>query len=45
MIDLETAKNAEIDMIGVSYGIDGTKCLKKHGARYIIDNFSELLNV
>lgn len=42
-VDCEFAKNAQIDMIGVSYGIDSPKNLKTGGARRIIDSFPELL--
>ncbi len=41
-VDLETAQNAGIDAIGVTYGIDGNE-IKNLGFSYTIDNFDELL--
>lgn len=41
-VDLQTAKNAGVDAIGVTYGIDG-KLVHEAGFTHIIDKFSELL--
>jgi|GEM_PF-1822935 len=43
IVDCQFAHNSEIDMIGVSWGIDHPSILKKLGAKYIINNISELL--
>jgi phosphoglycolate phosphatase len=43
IVDCQFAYNSEIDMIGVSWGIDNPSVLKKSGAKYIINNISELI--
>ena len=43
IIDLQTAKNSGIDMIGVSYGIDGEETLKNNGCLNIMKDFSKIL--
>lgn len=42
-VDCEFARNSQITMAGVSWGIDSPAALKKAGANYIINNISELL--
>ena len=41
-VDLETAKNANIPCIGVSWGFRGRDFLEKHGASVVIDEPKEL---
>lgn len=43
-IDVETSKNAGVDMIGVAYGTDGAEKLRSEGAKYILNSFDELLH-
>ncbi|NLC18127.1 MAG: HAD family hydrolase [Clostridiales bacterium] len=43
--DIETAKNAGIPCIGVSWGFRGRRLLEKHGADYIIDSPGELIDL
>lgn len=43
-VDLQTAKNAEISCIGVSWGFRGREFLEKNGADMIADNPKEILN-
>ena len=42
-VDLQTAANAGMDCIGVSWGFRGREFLRQHGAGIIIDEPSELL--
>jgi phosphoglycolate phosphatase len=44
-VDLQTAKNAGMDCVGVSWGFRGRKFLEENGAKYVIDIPSELLEV
>lgn len=41
-VDVKTAKNAKIEMIGVTWGFRERNVLEKEGARYIIDKPGEL---
>lgn len=41
-VDIQTAKNAEVKSIGVSYGFRGAEELKKEGATFIANNVEEL---
>lgn len=41
-VDLQTAANAGMDCIGVSWGFRGREFLQQHGAKVIIDEPSEL---
>lgn len=41
-VDLQTAANAGMDCIGVSWGFRGREFLQQHGAQVIIDDPSEL---
>ena len=41
-VDVETAKNAGIDCVAVSWGFRGRDFLEKHGARVIADTSDEL---
>jgi len=43
--DIDTAKNAGIPCIGVSWGFRGRRLLEKYGADYIIDSPDELINL
>ncbi len=43
-VDILTAQNASIKMIGVSWGFRDVNCLKKNGADIIINNAFELLD-
>lgn len=43
--DIETAKNAGIPCIGVSWGFRGRRHLEKCGADYIIDSPGELMDI
>jgi len=42
-IDCEFAHNSQIAMVGVSWGIDSPAALKTAGAKYIINDISDLL--
>lgn len=42
-VDAQTAKNAEVESIGVTHGIDGIEGIKKSGFSDIITDFKELL--
>lgn len=44
-VDIQTAKNAEMDFIGVSWGFVGREKLLLDGARVIIDNPNEILDL
>jgi phosphoglycolate phosphatase len=43
-VDVQTAKNAGIEMIAVNHGTDSAESLKAMGAAYSIETFSEILN-
>ena len=43
-VDIETAKNAKIDCISVSWGFKDKSFLKLMGASHIIDSPKELLS-
>ena len=43
--DVQTAKNAEIDCIGCSWGFRSKDILKHEGAKYIIDSPQEILKI
>ena len=43
--DVETAKNAGCDFIGVTWGFRGKKFLIEHGARITVDTFDELYGI
>ena len=42
-VDVQTAKNAGITCVGVSWGFRGREFLEKNGAEYVIDNPQEVL--
>ena len=42
-MDLNTARNAGIDCVGVSWGFLGRKKLEALGAEHIVDNTEQLL--
>lgn len=44
-VDIETAHNAGLKCIGVSWGFRGRKFLEEHGADFVIDHPSELLSL
>jgi phosphoglycolate phosphatase len=44
-VDVETAKNANMDFIGVSWGFWGRERLAESGARTIIDQPEEFLSI
>lgn len=44
-VDIQTAKNANVKSIGVSWGFRGRKELEDEGADFIVDNTDELIKV
>lgn len=44
-VDVQTAKNSGLDFIGVSWGFRGREFLEKNGAKNIIDNANEILDL
>lgn len=44
-VDVQTAKNTGIDCIGVTWGFRDRELLKSEGAKYIVDNPSEIVNI
>ena len=44
-VDIETAKNAGIPCVGVSWGFRGREFLETHHADYVIDHPSELMEI
>ncbi len=44
-VDLQTAKNSQMDCVGVSWGFRGRKFLEENGATYIIDKPQQLLEL
>lgn len=44
-VDFQTAKNANLDFIGCAYGFRGRKFLEDIKAKYVIDNFNEIINI
>lgn len=44
-VDVQTAKNSGLDFIGVSWGFRGREFLEKNGAKNIVDNANEILNL
>lgn len=44
-VDVQTAKNSGLDFIGVSWGFRGREFLKKNGAKNIVDNANEILDL
>lgn len=42
-VDVYTAQNAGVDMLGVSWGFRGSKELKSVGAKVVVDNAMEIL--
>jgi phosphoglycolate phosphatase len=44
-VDMQTAINARIDSVGVTWGFRSREELEKHGAKYIIDSPLELLQI
>lgn len=44
-VDLQTAINAQVDCVAVSWGFRGRKRLEECGAKIIIDNPKEILNI
>jgi phosphoglycolate phosphatase len=43
-VDVQTARNSGLDVIGVSWGFRGRKLLESYGADCIIDKPEELLD-
>ena len=44
-LDMDMGREAGCDLCGVSFGSHSPEMLRKRGARYIIDHFSELKNI
>lgn len=44
-VDVQTAKNSGLDFIGVSWGFRGRDFLEKNGAKNIVDNANEILDL
>jgi phosphoglycolate phosphatase len=44
-VDMDTANNAGVQAIGVSWGFRDVEELKRHGAAYIIDEPKQLLDI
>lgn len=44
-VDVQTAKNSGMDFIGVSWGFRGREFLEKNGAKNIVDNANEILDL
>ena len=44
-VDIETAKNAGLKCISVSWGYKDRDFLKKHGAKIIVDKPQEILDI
>lgn len=44
-VDVQTAKNSGLDFIGVSWGFRGREFLAKNGAKNIVDNANEILDL
>lgn len=44
-VDVQTAKNSGLDFIGVSWGFRGREFLEKNGAKNIVDNTNEILDL
>lgn len=44
-VDIQTAKNSGLDFIGVSWGFRGREFLEKNGAKNIVDNANEILDL
>lgn len=44
-VDIQTAKNSELDFIGVSWGFRGRKFLEQNGAKNVVDSAEEILNL
>ena len=44
-VDCITAKNAQIDCIGVTWGFRSREILKENGANVIVDSPAEILNI
>lgn len=44
-VDVQTAKNSGLDFIGVSWGFRGREFLEKNGAKNIVDNANEILDL
>lgn len=44
-VDVQTAKNTGIDCIGVTWGFRDRELLKSEGAKYIVDNPSEIVTI
>jgi len=44
-VDVQTAKNSDLDFIGVSWGFRGREFLEKNGAKNIVDNANEILDL
>lgn len=44
-VDVQTAKNSGLDFIGVSWGFRGKEFLEKNGAKNIVDNANEILDL
>lgn len=44
-VDMQTAKNASMDSVGVLWGFRGEKELREHGAKYIVKTPKELIKL
>lgn len=44
-VDVQTAKNSGLNFIGVSWGFRGREFLEKNGAKNIVDNANEILDL
>lgn len=44
-VDIQTAKNSDLDFIGVSWGFRGRKFLEQNGAKNIVDSADEILEL
>ena len=44
-VDVQTAKNSGLEFIGVSWGFRGREFLEKNGAKNIVDNANEILDL
>lgn len=43
--DMDMGRGAKCDLCGVTYGSHSAELLRQHGANYIINQFSDLLNI
>ncbi len=43
--DMDMGRGAQCDLCGVTYGSHSAELLRKHGAKYIIDKFGDLIDI